>query len=78
MLIDDDPSFLPAATRLIRSAGFTVMSFDRPSDLLGSDIPKNDACIVVDGHMPEMNGIELCDWLTDSQRGLPVIMITEP
>jgi len=76
LLVDDDLSFLPAAARLIRSAGFTVMSFDRPSALLASDIPKTNACMVVDVHMPEMNGVELIGVLNESQRGLPVIMIS--
>jgi FixJ family two-component response regulator len=76
LLVDDDPSFLRAATRLIRSAGFKVVSFDRPSALLASDLPKTDACIVLDVHMPEMTGIELYKALTESHRVLPAIMIT--
>ncbi len=76
LLVDDDPSFLPAVARLIRSAGLKVNSFNRPSALLASDIPKTNACILVDVHMPEMNGIELCARLVESERGLPVIIIT--
>jgi FixJ family two-component response regulator len=76
LLVDDDPSFLPAIARLIRSAGFKVSSFDRPSALLASNIPNTNACMLVDVHMPEMNGVELCERLVESGRGLPTIMIT--
>lgn len=76
LVVDDDPSFLPAVARLIRSAGLKVNSFNRPSALLESQLPKSNACIVVDVHMPEMNGVELCVTLMQSGRCLPVIMIT--
>lgn len=76
LLVDDDPSFLPAMARLLRSAGFKVSTFDRASAVLASDIPRANACMVVDVHMPEMNGIELCEQLAESGRGLPTIMIT--
>jgi FixJ family two-component response regulator len=73
LVLDDDPSVLPALARLVRSAGFKVSTFDRPSALLASQIPKANACMLVDVHLPEMNGIELCKRLAESERGLPVI-----
>ncbi|PWT80634.1 MAG: hypothetical protein C5B58_11195 [Acidobacteria bacterium] len=76
LVVDDDPSFLRAATRLIRSAGFKVVGFERPSALLASDLPKTNACIVLDVHLPEMTGVELYKTLSESNRILPAIMIT--
>lgn len=76
LVVDDDRSVLPALARLIRAAGFKVRSFDRPSALLASAIPRTDACMLVDIHLPEMNGIELCEVLAQSGRGLPAIIIT--
>jgi two-component system, LuxR family, response regulator FixJ len=76
LVVDDDPSVLPALARLIRSVGFAVKSFDQPNALFASEIPKTNACMLVDVHMPEMNGIELCARLAKSERSLPVIMIT--
>jgi two-component system response regulator FixJ len=58
------------------SAGFTVLAFDRPSALLESVIPEADACLVVDVHLPEMTGFELCEAVAASGRLLPTIMIT--
>lgn len=76
IVIDDDPSILRALRRLISGAGFDVRTFDRPSTLLNSDLPKIDACLIVDLHLPEMNGVELCGMLAASGCRLPVIMIT--
>jgi len=76
ILIEDDPSVLRSLRRVISAAGFAVQTFDRPSALLKSDLPKSDACLVVDVHLPEMNGIELCETLAASGRLLPVILIT--
>ena len=77
LIVDDDPSALPALSRLVRAAGFRVRAFDRPSALLtASDVPKARACMIVDLYLPEMNGIELCRLLTESGRGLPAVLIT--
>jgi FixJ family two-component response regulator len=76
LVVDDDPSVLPAMARLIRSAGYAVIGFDRPSAVLARDIPRNNACIVVDVHLPEMNGLELCKALAGARRHLPVIMMS--
>ena len=76
ILVEDDPSVLRALRRLITSAGFAVLAFARPRALLESNIPKTDVCLVVDVHLPEMTGVELCEALAASGRRLPAIMIT--
>ncbi len=76
IVVEDDPSVLRALRRLISAAGFSVRTYDRPSTCLESELPKSEACLVVDIHLPEMNGIELCDALGASGRLLPVIFIT--
>jgi hypothetical protein len=47
-MVGDDPSILRALSRLTQTAGFRVLSFDRPSALLMSAIPTANACLVVD------------------------------
>jgi len=76
LVVDDDPSVLSALSRLIRTAGFTVLAFDRPSALFASTIPRANACLVVDINLPEMNGSEVCIELAASGRGLPAVLIT--
>ncbi len=76
LVVDDDPSILRAIARLIRAAGFEARTFERPGLLLVSEIPKTNACLVLDVNLPEMNGVELYQSLAISGRALPVIMIT--
>lgn len=76
IVIDDDPSILRALRRLLSGAGYEVWTFDRPSALLKSDLPKTGACLIVDIDLPEMNGVELCATLAASGCKLPFILIT--
>ena len=62
--------------RLIRAGDFIVLTFDRPSALLASAIPRANACMVVDINLPEMNGSALCSALAESGGGLPYVLIT--
>jgi FixJ family two-component response regulator len=76
LVVDDDPSVLSSLNRLISASGFQVKAFGKPSELLASEIPTSNACLVVDIDMPEMTGIEMCEVLKASGRGLPAILIT--
>jgi FixJ family two-component response regulator len=76
LVVDDEPSVLSALTRLIRAAGFQVKAFNRPSALLANEVPTTNACMLVDVHLPETNGIELCKALAASGRRLAAILIT--
>ncbi|MGA7763694.1 MAG: response regulator [Candidatus Binataceae bacterium] len=76
ILVEDDLSVLRALRRLMLAAGFRVMTFDCPRAVLDSELPKTDACLVVDVHLPDMNGVQLCETLAAAGCQLPVIMIT--
>ena len=76
LVLDDDISMCRSLRRLISSAGFQVQTFNKPSELLASEIPESNACMVVDIDLPEMTGIEMCEILKKSERSLPTILIT--
>lgn len=76
LVVDDDPSVLRALARLLRAANFEARTFDRPSVLLGAEIPQHNACLLLDVNLPEMNGPELYEALAASGHGLPTIIIT--
>jgi FixJ family two-component response regulator len=76
LVVDDDPSVLRSLNRLISASGFAVKMFAKPSELIASEIPTSNACMVVDIDMPEMTGIEMCEVLKRSGRGLPAILVT--
>jgi two-component system, LuxR family, response regulator FixJ len=76
LVVDDDSRLLRAIARLIRSAGVKALTFDRPAHLLASEVPKTNVCLLLDVHLPEMNGVQLYEMLAIAQRDLPVIMMT--
>ena len=44
--------------------------------MLTAKVPETDVCLLLDVHMPEMNGVELYETLTAGRPELPVIMMT--
>jgi FixJ family two-component response regulator len=76
VLVDDDRAFLRALGRLVSLAGFTVLAFDRPADVLKAPLPDEGGCIVLDLFMQEMDGTALFDRLLAAGNRLPVIVIT--
>ncbi len=52
------------------------MVFQSAEDLLASEFPSNNACLLLDIYMPRMSGIELCRSLAASGRGLPTVLMS--
>jgi len=75
-IIDDDPSFRGATTRLIKSLGYAVAAFGSAEEFLESDLLDETVCIISDVQMPGMNGIELQNRLLAEGYRLPIIFIT--
>jgi FixJ family two-component response regulator len=76
VLVDDDVPFLRALERLVTLAGFTVLAFDHPEDVLQAELPSEGGCIVLDLFMPEMDAVTLFNKLRLAGNRLPVILIT--
>ena len=75
-VVDDDIRVLKALRRLLETAGFDVNTYSTGAGFL-SDIPTNPPdCVVLDLHMPEMNGFAVQEVLANRPDTLPVIVIT--
>lgn len=73
-VVDDDDSVRRALSRLIRSAGYRVETFDSAQAFL--DRIRADtcpACLVLDIQLPDLNGLEL---QRELNAALPIIFIT--
>jgi FixJ family two-component response regulator len=75
-VVDDEESVRKALERLIRSAGFVVETFPSGSAFLKSAQYSRPSCVVLDLHMPDINGFEVQVALSVSGSGVPVIVIT--
>src|SRR6202048_3278415 len=76
MIVDDDDSIRKAVRRLMKSYGFAVETFASAEEFLGSDRLAKTSCLVLDVHMPGLNGLELQKRLVASGSVVPIIFIT--
>lgn len=75
-VVDDEESVRKALQRLIRSAGFDVETFPTGAEFLKSVQDHEPACVVLDLHMPEVNGFEVQVELNRSRSHVPIVVIT--
>lgn len=76
LIVDDDASLLRSLVVLLSVSGFQVKTFAKPSELLATELPQSNACLIVDINLPELNGFRLCAMLKNSGSRLPVILVT--
>jgi FixJ family two-component response regulator len=75
-VVDDDPYVLRALERLFRSAGFRVETFASGAAFLRSADEHEPSCVVLDLHMPVLDGFEVQDDLVRSHPRVPVVVMT--
>lgn len=75
-IVDDDASFLRAASRLLRASGFAVETFESAADLFERRDQEATGCVVADLQMPLMNGLELQAALARTRNPLPILFLT--
>lgn len=77
-VVDDEESVRTALQRLLRSAGLGVATFASGAEFLESlksDSSRPD-CVVLDLHMPQINGFAVLARLATLQNSVPVVAIT--
>ena len=75
-VVDDEESVRKGLARLLRSAGFSAVTFGSPCEFLDVCDPGVPGCLVLDVAMPGLNGLELQQALTNKGVGLPIIFLT--
>jgi FixJ family two-component response regulator len=75
-LIDDDDELRESLAAALRSAGYIVRAFNRPSEFLQDLDLAAPGVLVLDVRLPEMSGLELQTHLHRIGCRLPVLLIT--
>lgn len=75
-VVDDEPALLKAVARLLRSAGWDVVTFSSPREFLVRHDPETPGCLVLDLSMPGFSGLELQQALEKSGSFLPIVFLT--
>ncbi len=75
-VVDDNAAIRKSLHFALESGGFTVQSFERPSEFLEDIAERKPAPILLDVRMPEIDGFQLLQNLRDRAIDWPVIMMT--
>ena len=75
-IVDDEEPIRKALSRLLRSAGMDVKTFPSGVEFLESLASQRPDCVVLDLHMPVVNGFDVQARLTESGVTVPVVIIT--
>ncbi len=75
-IIDDDKNVLRGFQILLKSAGLECSVFDNVEEFLCKWNKNGDDILLLDIHMPEIDGCDLLDYLEKSNLHIPVIVIT--
>src|SRR5258705_7435483 len=76
-VVDDEPAVCKAFERLLRAAKFDVATFSSGSAFLASLNNRMPACVVLDLHMPDMNGFDVQSHLASSPTNqVGVVVVT--
>jgi FixJ family two-component response regulator len=76
MIVDDDAAVRDSLDQLIRSVGLETRLFGSPAELLGSNLPEEAGCIVLDVRLPGVSGLDLQGQLTRQGVDFPIIFMT--
>jgi two-component system, LuxR family, response regulator FixJ len=74
--IDDDTSVLRGFQILLKSASLECCVFDSVEEFLCKWSRKEDDILILDIHLPGINGCDLLDYLEKRNLKIPVIIIT--
>jgi two-component system response regulator FixJ len=75
-IVDDDDDVRESAALLLDAAGYSVFTYPSGVDFLERFDASIPACILLDIHMPGMDGLELQRQLAARDVGYPVIVLT--
>nr|MEA2797883.1 two-component system, LuxR family, response regulator FixJ [Phenylobacterium sp.] len=75
-VVDDDDDVRESAALLLESSGYNAFTYPSGVDFLEKLDPAIPACVLLDIHMPQMDGIEVQRRLLERGVNFPVIVLT--
>lgn len=75
-MVDDDPIIREATGRVFEAEGWSVVTYPSAEAFLAAPRPSPGACLVVDGRLPGIGGVELLEALREEGTLLPTVMLT--
>jgi FixJ family two-component response regulator len=74
-VVDDDPRVREAVVEMLSSANVNAVAFDTVAEFLVQSTPGLPGCLVLDVHMPDVNGLDFQKQLSATDH-VPIVFIT--
>jgi two-component system, LuxR family, response regulator FixJ len=75
-IVDDDESVADSLKSLLETFGFEVRCYTSGADFLVDYTRRSAGCLVIDHHMPGLNGLDVVDQLQKHGLRVPTILIS--
>jgi FixJ family two-component response regulator len=75
-IVDDDASLRGALGNLLRSVGYTTMTFASGEAFLASPVVDDALCVLLDLRMQGMRGLDVQRRLQEDHRQIPVVLMS--
>jgi DNA-binding response OmpR family regulator len=75
-ILDDEPSMRKALRRLLNNHGFRVEEYERGEDLIAALGSNSLDCLLLDLHLPGVNGFDVLETCRARQLSVPIVVIT--
>src|SRR3982074_1229397 len=75
-VLDDDHAVLRSLERLLSAANFEPITFDHPDAFLEAAKTFKTGCVLLDGRLPGMSGLDVQAQLRKIRKDLAVIVVT--
>ena len=75
-IVDDEESLRRGLARLLKSHGHATELFASADDFIAAGLQDRAGCLVLDVHMPGLNGLELQEAMARARCHLPIIFLT--
>lgn len=75
-VVDDDPGVRDLVVALLEALGFEVLAYGSGAELLADQRHRHAGCLILDQHMPGMDGFGVLAALEQEQSRVATILIT--
>jgi DNA-binding response OmpR family regulator len=76
LVVDDDPTFRRAVSRLLEAKGYLVSEESRMLVLIKTIMDQNPDLILLDLYMPEVRGVDIVKTMREMNIDIPIVVIS--